>query len=364
MILMTQAHAKKPGREASRLEQSEKRRRNVFFTADLILLLTAFYFFFYNIHHERAAIGLVQGIGGVAYLGLAFLVFFNRRLLIPASWILSVTTTGFMLGALWFSNLNVTNLVWLILPYFLSMFLLGLKNGKVIGLLYLSGIIATLIARPGFIVNALAPVNQFSIGIANMFAFLFAAFYEKARSENEKELLEKNREIEIMSHLDGLTGLFNRRFFDRALHQEFHRAKRERQPLGLIVLDIDFFKDYNDAYGHVQGDGCLGDVAEAIHSSITRATDTATRYGGDEFVVLLPGTNLSGAETVARRIEEKMKRKAIPHSLSSVSGTVTLSIGVAMLSQEEDCEPNDLVRRADRAMYASKLSGRNRITCE
>jgi diguanylate cyclase (GGDEF)-like protein len=364
VILMPQAYTEKTGRETSRLEKSEKRRRNVFFSADLILLLTAFCFFFYNIQHERALIGLAQGIGGVAYLGLALLVFFNRRLLKIASWILTVTITGFMLGALWFSNLNVTNLVWLILPYFLSMFLLGLKSGTVIGLLYLGGIVAAVVARLGFVVNLLAPVNQLSIGIANVFALLFAASYEKERSENEKELLAKNREIEIMSHLDVLTGLFNRRFFDRALHQEFHRAKRERQPLGLIVLDIDFFKDYNDAYGHVQGDACLGTVAEAIHSSITRATDTATRYGGDEFAVLLPGTNLEGAETVSRRIEEKIKLKGIPHSSSGVSATVTLSIGIAVLSQEEDCEPIDLVRRADHAMYLSKQSGRNRITCE
>ena len=173
----------------------------------------------------------------------------------------------------------------------------------------------------------------------------------------------KNREIERLSHIDGLTGLFNRHFFDRALHQEFHRAKRERQPLGLIVLDIDFFKTYNDTYGHVQGDEILSDAAEAIRAAITRATDTATRFGGDEFAVLLPNTDLEGAATVARRIEGNMARMSIPFTQSAVANAVTLSIGVAVLSQD-DAEPSELVRRADRMMYLSKSAGRNRITCE
>ena len=359
---MPQSHAEPSGRESSRLVQSEKRRRNVFFSADLILLLTAFCFFFYNIHHERTVIGLAQGIGGVAYLGLAFLVFFSRRLLKFASWVLTVTSTGFMLAALWFSDLNVTNLVWLILPYFLSMSLLGLKCGTVIGLLYLGGIVAAVIARPGFAVNVLAPVNQLSIGIANVFALLFAAFYEKVRAENEKELLLKNREIEIMSHQDGLTGLFNRRFFDRALHQEFHRAKREQQPLSLISWISTFLKNFNDALGHLQGDACLGDVAEVIRASITRSTDTATRYGGDEFALLLPNTDLKGASVSAAYSRRYGRADAIPHPLSAVSGLCTVSAGIALISQE-DGEPTDLFRRADRALYVSKAEGRDRITC-
>jgi len=345
------------------MEQSEKRKQNVFFAADLTLMITAFLFVHYNLIHGNTLLGIIQCGGGVIFLGLAVLVYRKRDTLAIASWFFTVLSSGFMLAMMAFSTLHVTNLAWAVLPYFLSMFLLGMKGGRIIGFVYLAGSIAAVFTRLSVLDASIALVNQVSIGMANIFAFVLAVYYEKARSENEKELLMKNREIEIMSHHDGLTGLFNRRFFDHALYQEFHRAKREHQPLALIILDIDFFKSYNDALGHLQGDSCLGEVAEAINASITRSTDTATRYGGEEFAVLLPNTDMKGAMTVAERIRVKMETKAIPHPLSSVSSNITLSLGVAQLSQEEDWEQNDLIRRADRALYASKAGGRNRITC-
>jgi diguanylate cyclase (GGDEF)-like protein len=345
------------------MEQSEKRRQNVFFTADLILMLTAFIFVYYNIVYGNTLLGIMQGAGGVLFISLAALVYLNPKALRTASWIFVVLSAGFMLALLAFSTIHITNLVWTVLPYFLAMFLLGVQSGKIVGLVYLAGSIVLVFVRFTSLDPSIEGVNQVSISMANVFAFVLAWYYENARSENEKELLVKNREIEIMSHHDGLTGLFNRRFFDRALHQEFHRAKRERQPLTLIILDIDFFKSYNDALGHLQGDACLGEVAEAINASITRSTDTATRYGGEEVAVLLPNTDMKGAMTVAERIRQKMEAKAIPHPVSSISSSVTLSMGVAQLSQEEDWEQNDLIRRADRALYASKAGGRNRITC-
>ncbi len=345
------------------MERNERRKHSVFFAADFTLMLTALTFVQYNLTRGNILLGSLQLAGGVLFIAIGLLVLIKKKYLRLASWILVVSTSGFMLTMMFLTTLHITNLVWIAIPYFLSMFLLGLKGGTVVSIVYLVGTLVGMLTRLVLQDPSIEPVHEMNIIFANAFAFAFAANYEKVRTDNERELLLKNREIEIMSHQDGLTGLFNRRFFDRALHQEFHRAKREQQPLSLILLDIDFFKNFNDELGHVLGDACLGDVAKVIRAAITRSTDTATRYGGDEFALLLPNTDLKGASVIAQRIRSGMEERAIAHPLSSVAGIVTVSAGVALFSQEEDREPADLIRRADRALYASKAEGRDRVTC-
>lgn len=177
----------------------------------------------------------------------------------------------------------------------------------------------------------------------------------------EIELKEATRKIERLANQDGLTKLFNRGYFDKILDQEFKRLQRTCQPISLIMADIDFFKKYNDTYGHVAGDNCIRAIADVFKASGKRISDIAARYGGEEFVLLLPNTDLDGANTVARAICRHVDEKAIVHATSNVAKTVTLSIGVASLIPCLDTDPDVLLKLADKALYESKLQGRNRI---
>ncbi len=160
---------------------------------------------------------------------------------------------------------------------------------------------------------------------------------------------------------DGLTQLANRRRFDEYLVQQFWVAAREKELLSLILCDIDFFKLYNDTYGHQAGDECLRMVAKAIQRSAKRPADLVARYGGEEFAIILPQTNLKGALRVAKEIQIRVKDLQIPHIASEVSEYITLSVGIASLVPTHDLSPTELVAATDRALYQAKKTGRDRI---
>jgi diguanylate cyclase (GGDEF)-like protein len=163
------------------------------------------------------------------------------------------------------------------------------------------------------------------------------------------------------SHIDGLTGLANRRSFDDAFETQTTIAGRSKAPLSVLMLDVDWFKKFNDAYGHPRGDDALRAVAQAIAASLPRRTDIAARYGGEEFVVILPGTATAGAHAVAERIRETVERLAISHS-GSTYGRLSVSIGVATLVAEDRAgAPAALLARADAALYLAKAGGRNAV---
>ena len=176
-----------------------------------------------------------------------------------------------------------------------------------------------------------------------------------------EELQRKNRELERLSFLDGLTGIPNRRYFDKTLRQEWRRTRREELPLSLVMIDIDFFKDYNDAYGHLQGDDCLRQVARTLEASLHRPGDMVFRYGGEEFAAILPGTDAAGATAVAEKIREAVSGLSIPHSRSGVGDTITISLGVATSPPEGTDDREAFIAHADGALYAAKQAGRNRI---
>jgi len=165
--------------------------------------------------------------------------------------------------------------------------------------------------------------------------------------------------LKELSVTDELTGLHNRRFLNERLNNEWTRGIRSQQPLSLILLDIDFFKQYNDTYGHTAGDECLKSVASILQRSLLRSSDAATRYGGEEFCLLLPNTPLEGAFDVADRIRSSIKRLDIPHNASNVSSTVTLSDGIASLIPSSHAKSSLLVSMADEALYEAKALGRN-----
>jgi len=160
---------------------------------------------------------------------------------------------------------------------------------------------------------------------------------------------------------DGLTGISNRRSFDEALAAEWRRMQRQSGELSLILIDIDFFKNYNDTYGHLQGDACLKAVAAAIARIVHRPGDLAARFGGEEFVVLLSMTTLKAAAELAERIRRSVEDLKIPHSASDAAPHVTISIGIASISPDQTVKPEMLLKLADRGLYEAKASGRNQI---
>jgi len=174
------------------------------------------------------------------------------------------------------------------------------------------------------------------------------------------ELQASNLELARISNQDALTGLANRRRFDETLDTECRRAARDQMPLSLVMTDVDFFKKYNDAYGHPAGDGCLRHVARALASVIRRPADLAARYGGEEFALILPSTTQEGASHVAETLRAGVEALAIPHAGSNVAAHVTLSLGIATIEPGHPLAPAALIEHADAALYAAKHGGRNR----
>jgi diguanylate cyclase (GGDEF)-like protein len=179
--------------------------------------------------------------------------------------------------------------------------------------------------------------------------------------QTQEALREANAQLKELSRSDPLTGLPNRRHFDEVKNIEFSRAQRSGQPLSVLMCDIDFFKRYNDTYGHAQGDECLRLVASAMRGSIARAGDLVARLGGEEFAVLLPATDRAMAHLLAERLRQAVYDLAISHSGSSVASVVTLSIGSATFEAGASTTFHELLELADRSLYQAKGDGRNRV---
>ena len=179
-----------------------------------------------------------------------------------------------------------------------------------------------------------------------------------------RELIERLRqtqeELKSLSYLDGLTGVANRRHFDEVLDREWRRARREKTPLGLIMIDLDLFKRFNDSQGHLAGDDCLRAVSRAIRGALKRPGDFVARYGGEEFVVLLPGTGLTPAGQVAEGVRSAVRALDLPHPEGGPSGRVTVSLGVAATDAGSPANPQALLDLADKALYRAKEAGRDR----
>lgn len=173
-----------------------------------------------------------------------------------------------------------------------------------------------------------------------------------------------NEELTQMSATDSLTQVANRRYFDNRFVSEFSRASREGTALSIIMIDVDFFKDYNDELGHVAGDECLQKIAIAIRDSLKRPTDLVARYGGEEFIVLLPSTNVEGAKSLADEIRIQVIKLKLAHPVSSVSSYVTVSLGVTGGYPDKHITKEFLLKKADEALYHAKAAGRNNVKCE
>lgn len=194
--------------------------------------------------------------------------------------------------------------------------------------------------------------------------FIHKPFHETivlARVKTHLELKQRGDQLARLASVDPLTGLANRRRFDQFLEFEWRRGIRHRSHLSLILMDVDHFKLYNDHYGHPQGDACLMAMAGVLRGVMHRSMDLSARYGGEEFVCVLPETDSEGALAVAERIRRAVEELAIPHARSLVADQVTLSLGVATMIPLSGELPQELVKRADNALYQAKQAGRNRV---
>ncbi|MEZ5446738.1 MAG: diguanylate cyclase [Gammaproteobacteria bacterium] len=204
------------------------------------------------------------------------------------------------------------------------------------------------------------PVSQIVLA-AKLHAMQRIADMRNRLVEVTGQLEAANIRLLEMVNVDGLTGLLNRRFLDEMLAREWSRSARNHTPISLLMVDIDHFKQYNDTYGHLQGDDCLRNVARACRETLNRGADAMARYGGEEFVAVLPETPLSGAQTVAERMRTQVCSLALANAQSAVSGKVTVSIGCAAQVAEHGSTPEVLLQAADRMLYRAKDTGRNRV---
>ncbi|MBD2446233.1 PleD family two-component system response regulator [Nostoc sp. FACHB-152] len=179
------------------------------------------------------------------------------------------------------------------------------------------------------------------------------------QSQLQQKLVIANQQLQQLANVDSLTQVANRRHFEEYLSVEWQRMIREQQPISIILCDIDFFKFYNDTYGHLLGDSCLFQIAQAIKNVVQRPTDLVARYGGEEFVVILPNTNKQGATQIAQKICFAVRSLAIPHKSSSVSSCVTISSGLSTVIPQIDSSFEAIIMAADQALYGAKAKGRD-----
>jgi len=175
-------------------------------------------------------------------------------------------------------------------------------------------------------------------------------------------LHENNRDLADKVHYDTLTGIYNRHYLEDNLRRVINATARAGSCLSVLMMDVDFFKKYNDTYGHLAGDECLKSVAEIIAGSLSRPDDFAARYGGEEFAVILPNTDEFGARYIAGRILNNVRERNIPHEKNEAADCVTVSIGVTTCAATYEQPPGDYIKRADEALYRSKRNGRNQYT--
>jgi two-component system, sensor histidine kinase and response regulator len=197
------------------------------------------------------------------------------------------------------------------------------------------------------------------LGAVDYIAKPFSVSIVIARVKTHLNLKKKTDLLENLVSIDALTEIPNRRRYDSFFKQEWYRARRTKTPLSLVFIDVDFFKTFNDNYGHAAGDECISTVARVLKSSLQRATDFVARYGGDEFVAVLPDTDIAPALEIAEKMRTNLDDMNITHSYSEVSDRVTISVGVATTDPTDGLSQDSLIKAADSVLYEAKEQGRN-----
>ncbi|MCW0919988.1 PleD family two-component system response regulator [Pseudomonas sp. RG1] len=186
----------------------------------------------------------------------------------------------------------------------------------------------------------------------------------RALRVSQQQLLDTNLVLQRLMNSDGLTGLSNRRHFDEYLELEWRRSLRDQTQLSLLMIDVDYFKSYNDSFGHVEGDEALRKVAAAIRDASSRPSDLPARYGGEEFVLVLPNTSPGGARLLAEKLRQTVAALKIPHNTPAEGSSLTISIGLATMVPQAGSDCRLLISAADRGLYLAKKNGRNQVGIE
>ncbi|MGE8096581.1 diguanylate cyclase domain-containing protein [Pseudomonas fluorescens] len=186
----------------------------------------------------------------------------------------------------------------------------------------------------------------------------------RALRVSQQQLLDTNLVLQRLMNSDGLTGLSNRRHFDEYLELEWRRAMRDQAQLSLLMIDVDYFKLYNDSFGHLEGDEALRKVAAAIRDASSRPSDLPARYGGEEFVLVLPNTSPGGARLVAEKLRQTVAGMKIPHVVPAEGASLTISIGLSTITPQSGSDYRQLISAADKGLYLAKNNGRNQVGIE
>ncbi len=205
-------------------------------------------------------------------------------------------------------------------------------------------------------------IYGFNLGAVDYITKPFSEVVVKVRVGTHAELKRHRDFLESISYLDGLTGIANRRKFNEFLDLTWNLAQRELMPISMIMMDIDHFKQYNDNYGHQEGDACLIQIAQALSEAVVRKTDFVARYGGEEFAYILSNTNLDRAVDIAEKLRLGIEALQIPHAYSSTGKIATISLGVACLIPNTNISWVALIKAADAALYRAKERGRNQVS--
>ena len=345
------------------LQSLHFRQKQVVLIASLLIaILICSIFAVLNYDQGNDILVIFEAVFATIFLFLFILVLRSHRYVKSASTFFVFFTLLVCLIFYYSSETHVSVFMWSIVCCFFAQFFLESKFGSHVSIAFMAITFLLLFRRYFIDPHSVSFLVLSHIVIINLSALLFSILYENRRVSAEAALTEANLKLENMAVRDGLTGLFNRRYFDQVLKNEWMRLQRTNQPLSLILSDIDYFKKYNDSYGHLAGDECLKQVAEGIKNAVQRVSDVAARYGGEEFAVILPNTDSDGAKAIAQAIKDRILESAIPHKSSDVKKIVTMSLGIATVIPTDSSDTDDFIVQADDALYKSKENGRNRIT--
>lgn len=303
---------------------------------------------------------ILNFIISIIIVGLIFLLRSGIRLEICS--ILSVMLIEFFFMFLFHSGTsNQMTFVWYYLFPLISLFLLGTKLGTFFSLLMIGlSIILNYNASEFTLIIPFSTPFMSRIVLSYLGVLLFAFVFEKTRMSTYNKLKITMDEVNELAIRDGLTGLYNRRYMDVVMKKIIQQFNRSESSIGFLMADLDYFKKYNDSYGHQAGDQLLRELSEMFISMLQRKSDYIFRYGGEEFAFLLTSTDLETAEKLAAKIVENTLALNIPHSSNQI-GYVTVSVGVSFIDYDHNKNIEELVITADKALYEAKNSGRNRF---
>jgi len=280
----------------------------------------------------------------------------NKKLLNLLAWLGMIPVQLILFSNLIYSQNESVRLLWFVVTYMPSQFL----GGTYLGLLMYSSSIA-IVAGYYLNTNLFHETDLISSLSILTICYLFIHYLHNLLLKADSEITSHEIELKEMAMIDGLTGLYNRRFFDEQLAHEWMRSIRDQNSLSLVMIDIDHFKEFNDSYGHIKGDDCLRDISTTLKSLMERTADMFFRYGGEEFALILPNTNQEGAQRITETLRKAIESLGIEHKSSATNDSVTISAGVFTMNPKPGEKQNLLLAGADNNLYLAKNKGRNQV---